>query len=105
MAMDYLSIQATSVLCEQVFLSAKKTNTLKQNKISPVLIEALQLYKFSLKKECLNFMAGWLTRESALMGDKVPADDALGTFLKGNENATLDHQQKSKTNVSVTMGM
>ncbi|KAI6096412.1 hypothetical protein EDD16DRAFT_1711604 [Pisolithus croceorrhizus] len=38
--MDYLPIQASSV---------------------PLLMEALQMMKFFLKKECLNFMAGWAT--------------------------------------------
>ena len=53
--MDYLPIQATSVPCEQVFSSAKKMDTMKWNQISLVLIEALQLLKFLLKKEYLNF--------------------------------------------------
>ncbi|KAF8268420.1 hypothetical protein EI94DRAFT_1553886, partial [Lactarius quietus] len=64
--MDYLPIQATSVPCERVFLSAKETDTVKQNQISPVLMEALQPLKFSLKKEHLNFTAGWSTSEEAM---------------------------------------
>jgi hypothetical protein len=31
-------------------------------------MEALQLLKFSLKKEHLNFMAGWSTSETAMSG-------------------------------------
>jgi len=49
-AMDYLPIQATSVPCERVFSSAKETDTNKQNRMSTMLMEALQLLKFSLKK-------------------------------------------------------
>ena len=90
MAMDYLPIQATSVPCERVFSSAKETDTLKRNRISPVLMEALQLYKFLLKKECLNFMAGWSMPESALRGDVVPAGDPLSTLLKGDGDTALD---------------
>ena len=56
--MDYLLIQATSVPCERIFSSAKETDTAKQNWISPVLMEVLQILKFYLKKERLNFMAG-----------------------------------------------
>jgi len=48
--MDYLAIQATSVPCERVFLLAKATDTAKQNRISPMLMEALQTLKFILKK-------------------------------------------------------
>jgi len=64
--MDILPVQATSVPCKHVFSSAKDTDTAKQNQISPLLMEALQLLKFSLKKQCLNFTAGWSTSESAI---------------------------------------
>ncbi|KAH9012458.1 kinase-like domain-containing protein [Lactarius pseudohatsudake] len=43
MAMDYLPVKATSVPCKHVFSSAKETDTAKQNWISPLLMEALQL--------------------------------------------------------------
>jgi hypothetical protein len=62
-AMDYLLIQATSVPCEHIFLSAKETDMAKQNRMSPVLMEALQLLKFMLKKQHLNFMKGWAVLE------------------------------------------
>ncbi|KAF8271226.1 hypothetical protein EI94DRAFT_1556486, partial [Lactarius quietus] len=64
--MDYLPIQVMSVPCECVFSSAKETDTTKLNQISPVLMEALHLLKFSFKKEHLNFMAGWSTSEEAM---------------------------------------
>ncbi|KAH9179482.1 hypothetical protein EDB89DRAFT_2062548 [Lactarius sanguifluus] len=67
MAMDYLPIQAMSVPCECVFSSAKETDTARQNWISLVLMEALQLLKFALKKERLNFMDGWSTSEEAIV--------------------------------------
>ncbi|KAH9981768.1 kinase-like domain-containing protein [Russula vinacea] len=62
-AMDYLPIQATSVPCECVFSSAKETDTAKRNKITPELMEILQLHKFSIKKEHLRFTAGWSREE------------------------------------------
>jgi hypothetical protein len=49
--MDYLPIQASAVPCEQVFSSSSKTYMKKCNHISPVLMEALQMVKFSVKKE------------------------------------------------------
>jgi hypothetical protein len=73
-----------------MFSSAKETDTAKQNRISPVLIEALQLLKFSLKKECLNFMAGWSTSETTMSGVSKPTHD-LGSLFVVNHNAALDH--------------
>ena len=66
--MDYLLIQATSVPYKHVFLSAKETDTNKQNRMSVMLMEALQLLKFSLKKEQLSFMHGWSIPEAAMLG-------------------------------------
>ena len=62
--MDYLPVQVTSVPCECIFLSAKDTDTAKWNQINPSLMEALQMLKFSLKNECLNFMDRWKTIEA-----------------------------------------
>lgn len=87
-AMDYLPIQATSVPCERVFSSAKDTNTAKQNRISSVLMEALQMLKYSLKKERLNFMKGWATSE-AVMTMPVSIEE-LDSVLVKDPNAALD---------------
>ena len=86
--MDFLPIQATSVPCERVFSSAKETDTAKQNQISPVLMEALQLLKFSLKKERLNFMNGWSASESDLRKVKPTYD--LESLFVGNRDSALD---------------
>ncbi len=93
MAMDYLPVQATSVPCECVFSSAKETDTVKRNRMSPVLMEALQLLKFSLKKERLNFTAGWATSESAMGVVHKPRPslaDALFVCNAEHHDATLD---------------
>jgi hypothetical protein len=94
MAMDYLPVQATSVPSECVFFSVKETDTTKRNWMSPMLMEALQLLKFSLKKERLNFTAGWVTSEDAMVYQPRPtianalfmnvddAPDALDNILK-----------------------
>ncbi|KAH8997018.1 hypothetical protein EDB86DRAFT_2759154, partial [Lactarius hatsudake] len=66
MAMDFLPIQATSVPCECVFSSAKETDTAKRDWVNSVLMEALQMLKFSLKKERLDFTMGWSTSEAAM---------------------------------------
>jgi hypothetical protein len=88
-AMDYLPIQATSVPCERVFSSAKDTDTVKRNRISPVLMEALQMLKYSLKKERLNFMDGWPTSEAVMSGVPVLTRD-LGSLFVDDPDAALD---------------
>ncbi|KIK17808.1 hypothetical protein PISMIDRAFT_45086, partial [Pisolithus microcarpus 441] len=55
MAMDYLAIQGSAVPCEQIFSSSAETDTKKQNRIKPALMEALQMPKYHQKKSCLNF--------------------------------------------------
>jgi hypothetical protein len=69
MAMDYLPIQASAVPCERIFSSSAETDTKKRNRINPLLLEALQMLKFHLKKEQLNFTAGWLTSEKQMVDD------------------------------------
>jgi len=82
-AMDYLPIQAISVPCKHIFSSAKETDTAKRNKMSPMLMEALQLLKFSLKKQHLNFMEGWSTSQVAM--EVGLQDHDLSTLLVGNK--------------------
>jgi len=93
-AMDYLPIQATSVPCERVFSSAKETDTNKRNRMSTMLMEALQLLKFSLKKERLSFMHGWSTPEAAMLGsvsqESQPTHD-LATLLVDDPERAVDN--------------
>jgi hypothetical protein len=58
--------------------------------MSPVLMEALQLLKFMLKKERLDFMDGWVTLEAAM---SVPqqADDLLSTLFSDNPDSVMDN--------------
>jgi hypothetical protein len=48
MAVDLLAIQGSAVPCERVFSSSAKTDTARRNNISPELMEALQMLKFSV---------------------------------------------------------
>ena len=88
-AMDYLPIQAMSVPCEHVFSSAKDTDTTKWNQISLVLMEALQMLKYSLKKECLNFMDRWPTLEAVMSGVLVSTGNLSSLFVD-DPDAALD---------------
>jgi hypothetical protein len=82
-AMDYLPIQASAVPSERVFSSSSETDTKKRNRIHPILMEALQMLKFALKKERLNFMQGWITSES-MMSEREPDEgvDLLSRLLR-----------------------
>lgn len=66
MALDYLPIQASSVPSERVFSSSAETDTKRRNRIKPELMEALQMLKFSLKGQRLDFGAGAVSSEGSL---------------------------------------
>ena len=99
-AMDYLPIQASSVPCERVFLSAKETDTLKRNRILPVFMEALQMLKFSLKKDrqLISFTDGWKMVRAELR--RVDKEDLLGQLIIGDRqtitNVVLNIVQKQE---------
>jgi hypothetical protein len=89
-ALDYLPIQASSVPCERVFSSAKETDTPRRNRIHPALMEALQMLKFSLKKERFNFTGGWQTALSDMKRTEDTTKDLLAHLLTEDRQATID---------------
>jgi hypothetical protein len=83
--MDILPIQASSVPCERVFSSSKETITARRNSLSPQLVEALQLLKFSTKQgRGMNFTQGWKKEDEIAdlvrREEEQPIED-LCTFL------------------------
>jgi hypothetical protein len=66
-AMDYLAIQASSVPSERAFSSSAETDTIRRNRISPVLMEALQMLKFGFRNEPFNFTEGLITDEEDMI--------------------------------------
>jgi hypothetical protein len=94
MAMDYLPIQASSVPCERIFSSSAETDTKWRNHISPPLMEALQMQKFMIKKEHLNFMEGWMTQEKQLVDDD-PDVDLLQMLLDEDTENNFDNVIRS----------
>ena len=66
LALNYLAIQASSVPSERAFSSAAETDTARRNRISPILMEALQMLKYSLKNMSMNFMSGVMVAEDDL---------------------------------------
>lgn len=68
-ALDVLPVQASSVLCELLFSSSKETDTLRRSNLSPrmiLMIEMLQILKFSYRSERLDFNNGWVSKEAEL---------------------------------------
>jgi hypothetical protein len=83
--MDILPIQASLVPCERVFSSSKETITARRNSLSPQLVEALQLLKFSTKQgRGMNFTQGWKKEDEIAdlvrREEEQPVED-LHTFL------------------------
>jgi len=75
--MDILAIQGSAVPCERVFSSAKETITARCNRMSPELMEALQMLKFSLTKgRFLNFTGTDRQSELELM-EVVMSEETL----------------------------
>jgi len=94
MAMGYLPIQASAVLCKHMFSSSGKTDMKQRNHINPLTIEALQMLKFHLRKERLNFTKGWTMSEKQMVND-TPDEDLLAGLLKGDFQDKLDNAIKS----------
>jgi hypothetical protein len=86
MSLDYLPIQASAVPSERVFSSSAETDTKKRNRIAPALMEALQLLKFGLKKDRLNFTSSWITPESEMTDTTAERDDLLAELLRDDSN-------------------
>jgi hypothetical protein len=74
-ARDVLPAQATSVPSEQVFSSSKHITTQERNKIDAEMVERLQILKFGLRQEKLDFLAAWVSRPEGMVGGLEYVDD------------------------------
>ncbi|KIK14878.1 hypothetical protein PISMIDRAFT_16959 [Pisolithus microcarpus 441] len=83
-AMDYLPIQASSVPCERVFSSSADTDMKKRNWISPILMEALQMLRYHLRSQQINFLANWTSPYTILVEDEPEELDDAGKKWKGD---------------------
>ena len=89
MDMDILPIQGSSVPCERVFSSGKQTTTDRRSRITPELMEALQMLKFGLKHDvsALNFTRQYdknvqTAALEALMEDKTVVPVEINEFVR-----------------------
>jgi hypothetical protein len=56
--MTVLAVPATSVPSERIFSSSAQTDTQRRNKLSPAMMEALQVLKFNHRNGVIDFTAG-----------------------------------------------
>jgi hypothetical protein len=78
--MDFLPIQASAVPCERVFSSSAETDGKKRNRLAFDLMEALQIRKYGLKLDRLDFVKHWVTPVTDLAPDNE--DDNVDDFHK-----------------------
>src|SRR5277367_545163 len=67
MALDYLPIQASAVPCERAFSSSAETDTIRRNRISPNLMEALQILKYSIRNDLIDFTTEYVAEKDLLI--------------------------------------
>ena len=66
----------------------------RRNHISPLLMEALQILKFHLKKQQLNFTQGLMTSEKDMLFDDADKD-LLITLLPADSDDSVDKAIKA----------
>jgi hypothetical protein len=79
--MDIIPIQGSAVPYKCVFSSAKETMTARRSRISPELMEALQVLKFSIRKgqsgQSLTFTTGMDYSEELRELEVLNTEEAL----------------------------
>ncbi|KAJ3518939.1 hypothetical protein NMY22_g13434 [Coprinellus aureogranulatus] len=96
-AMDHLAIQGSAVPCERVFSSAKETMTARRNRISPELMEALQMLKYLINHSgrALNFTQGTSLEDEMenliemQWDDEVPRDPTDYSIMLAVRRSTI----------------
>jgi hypothetical protein len=81
LAMDVIPIQAPAVPRERIFSSGKLTITPQRNRISPELMDGLQILKFSIRHgRSLDFTEGWHADEERQVLENYGIN--IGTYPK-----------------------
>jgi len=60
-----------------------ETDTVKRNRMSAILMEALQMLKFGLKQNRLSFTDGWITDEKLMQLEECSEVDHLTALVNG----------------------
>jgi len=58
--------------------------------MSPILMEALQMLKFGIKQNRLNFTNGWITDEKSMEVDEYSEADYLANLLGEDSADAMD---------------
>jgi hAT family C-terminal dimerisation region len=87
--MDVLPAQASSVSSERVFSSSKETCTLRRNRISRKLLEALQVLKFSYRSERLSFVDDLVAQECDYVISGPITEAAIDELMKAGNIVEL----------------
>jgi hAT family C-terminal dimerisation region len=88
MALDYLPIQASAVPCERAFSSSAETDTTRRNRISPNLMEALQILKYSIRNDLIDFTTDSVAAEK----DLIPLHTSQDLLAQLAQTADTDGQ-------------
>ncbi|KDQ06612.1 hypothetical protein BOTBODRAFT_121261, partial [Botryobasidium botryosum FD-172 SS1] len=104
-ALDVLPIQASAVSCERIFSSSKETCTTRRNRLSPLMIEALQMLKFAFKQDRLDFTEGWTATEKEFgvgFGDEeLSSDISLAQLRELISSGKIQELQDTVAKISV----
>jgi hAT family C-terminal dimerisation region len=85
--MTVLAIPATSVPSERVFSSSGRTDTPERNKLSPAMMEALQVLKFNHRSGALDYLHNYLESPDDL--ERVLLEEMTEEELRDNIREVL----------------
>lgn len=88
--MTVLAVPATSVPSERVFSSSAQTDTPRRNRLSPLMMEALQVLKFNSRNKDLDFTSHLVDNENDL--DYVTFDEIADEELREDIQKNLPSQ-------------
>ena len=88
-ALDILPAQASAVPCERMFSSSKETCTPRRNRLSPALLEVLQILKYLFKQERLDFTEDWVAKEKDYTIEGQVTENAVRELLSSGKITEL----------------
>ena len=74
--MDVLPVQASAVPSERVFSSSKETDNMRRSKLSPAMLEILQILKYSIRQERLSFTDSYIANEAEMTAVPLTPEEA-----------------------------
>jgi hypothetical protein len=87
--MTVLAVPATSVPSERVFSSSAQTDTPRRNRLSPAMMEALQVLKFNHRNGVISFTSGFVDDPEEL--EMVAFDEMSDGDVENDFRRAQDH--------------